>query len=434
MGFTFYKDELLRALKVLEPYAGHTQTDLDSEPYFGDKVVFGFYNRSCNLQVCHEDSQISIFVPYFHDTPDSLFCMELKPLIKTLEHVNAQTLTFEEEPFFGFLVYSAWQEQKIFLFEIKAFSARKIKGYKISNSSSFEIRKSIFVSLLSDLYKYTNKDELKPCNRYIWFYGNGEKYIAVATDGHKLSYRKGKTIINENFSFAILGTEVPCLLETLNNVGERLILHSELDNNIIYAYDRTTGAEINILHFLPDVTKRIDLPKFIQGLKSESVHSALVFYPEILNAVKRISEIENNNELFLHFKNGHVNIHSYDEDFEQISCSEFYETQSNIGDFIVRQNTKTLLLLLENINTILVRFCVDSHGYLHIMNEREYIYRETDRFACGYTVGENERKVVERKDFELAKYNENYRKNIFVKQKRSEPSAHSFFVYSNLSS
>lgn len=414
MEFTFYKDELLRALKLLEPYAVHEQTELDSEPYFDNKVVFGFDSKLCYLSIHREELQIHINIPYFYEESSLMFCIELIPLIKKLEHTNAQLLRFEEDTFFGFLVYSVWQKQKKFLFEVKAYSARKIKGYKISNSSLIDIRKSVFVGLLSELHEYTSEDYLRPSNKYIWFYGNGKEYIAIATNGHKLAYNSGITYVEEDFCFGILGKDVPCLLETLSHVGERLQVHMELEYNTICGYDNITGTEINILHSLPDVTKWIDLPRFVLDLKSGCVHSALCSCHEMKSAIKRVALTGYNANVFLHFTNGHVNIHSYDRDFEQTTCSEFYKVQSDDDDFVVEQKAKTLLLLLERINTIYVRFCVDSHGYLHVLNEQEAIFGNADRFSTGFIIEENERKILERKDFELARDNKYYREHYFI--------------------
>ena len=415
MEFTFYKDELLRALKLLEVHVGHEKTELDSEPYFDDKVVFGFGNKSCYLSVYHLETQIHINIPYFYGESDLMFCMELIPLIKKLEHINAQLLRFEEDTFFGFLVFSVWQKHKKFLFEIKAFSIRKLQNnnYKISNSSLFEIRKSIFVSLLSELYEYADEDYLNPCYKYVWFYGNGKEYFAVATNGKRLAYNSGTTYEEKSFCFGILGKEVPYLSETLSHVGERLEIHIEDECNIIYGYDKITGTEIEILHFLPDTTKRFDFYNTTLRLKSECIHNAIISNQEIKCAIKRISLIAYNVEVFLHFANGHVNIHSYDKELELATCSEFLKVQSKVDDFIIRHKTKTLLLLLERISTPFVRFSVDSHGYLHILNEHEVIFGDTDRFAIGCRIEENERKIVERKDFELARDNKYYRERYF---------------------
>lgn len=413
MEFTFYKDELLRALKLLEPYAGHEQTELDSEPYFDDKVVFAFGNKSCRLSVCHDDMQIHIDIPYYYGESDLTFCMELVNLIKVLKHTSAQLLRFEEDTFFGFFVYSVWQEKKKYLYELKAYSARKIKGYKVSNSSWLCIRKNIFLSLLSSLYEYTRGDCLEPIRKYIWFYGNGKEYTAIATDGHKLAYRRGETYIEMSFSFAILGEEVPCLLETLHNVGETLYVHMEYEYNIVYGYDKITGTEINILHFLPDVSKWKNLPRFLQSLKCECVNTAIVLRQEIITSVRRINETGYDAEVFLHFINGHVNIHSYDEDFEEVSLSEFYKTLYKSDDFITRQKASTLLLLLESTTTTLIQMCIDSRGFLHVINDDESIYGFNGQFSCGCPIGDNEKNVIERKDFELARDNEYYRKSYF---------------------
>ena len=416
MEFTFYKEELLRALKLLEPHIGHEKTELDSEPYFDDKVVFEFGNKLCYLSVHHTETQIHVNIPYFYGESDLVFCLELIPLIKLLERTNAQLLRFEEDTFFGFLVYSVWQKQKIFLFEIKAFSVRKLKGcnYKVSDSFLYDVRKSIFASLLSRLYEYTEEDLLRPCKKYVWFYGNGKEYFAIATNGKKLEYNSGTTYEEKDFCFGILGKDVPCLLETLSHVGERLQIHVEHEYNIIYGYDKITGTEIEILHFLPDISKWFDFPKFVLDLKSESIHTVTCFSFEIKKTLERISLTGYNVDVFLHFMNGHVNIHSYDKDFEQVTCSEFYETQSSTDNFIVRQKVKTLLLLLGRINTVLVRFCIDTHGYLHVLNEQEMMFGKNDRFACGFKMEEEDRKIVERKDFELARDNKYYRERYFI--------------------
>lgn len=413
MGFTFYKEELLRALRLLEPYAGDEQTKQDAEPYFDDKVVFGFGLGECSLSVHHKDSQIHVNIPYYYDEPDLVFCMELRPLIKILEHISAQLLRFEEEPFFGFLVYSVWQEHKTFLFEIKAFSVRKLKGYKVSTSSCFDIEKRTFMSLLSELYQYTGDYDLRPYKKYIWFYGNGRECFAIATDGHKTAYKRMKTLIELDFCFGILGKEVPLLSYTLSKMGRSLQVHMDQEYNSIYSYDDITGTEIHFVHYLPKEAERFDLPKATLNLKSEIIHSATASLHEIKNTMKRIGLIDSNIDVFLHFFNGHVNIHSYDENLEEETCSEFLEVQNNVDDFVVRHKARTLLLLLDGIKTITVRFCVDARGLLHVLEEQETVFGDTDRFAAGCLMEETERKVVERKDFLLARNNKHYRKLYF---------------------
>lgn len=413
MEFTFDKKELLRVLRLLELYVIPNKYDESPESYFGDKVVFRFIEKKCKLSVYREDVHVHIYIPYEHGKEEKPFSMDLLPLIETLEHISYQQIKFEEDTFFGFLIYSSGEGPKKFIHEIRAYSTRKIKECsKQTDSFWFDISKREFVSLLNELYEYTDDDYLSPNNKYVWFYGNGKEYMAAASDGHKLAYRKGQTYIDAGFRFGILGKEVPFLSETLTYVGEMLQVHMENEYNIVYGYDKITGTEINILHFLPDVSKWKYLPDIILSLKSESVSNATVCCQDIVKTIRRVCIKGYDAEVFLHFINGHVNIHFNDDDFK-VSFSEFYDTQYCDGDFVIKQKARTLSLLLERINTISVRFCIDSRGFLHVLRDNEEIFGDSDRFSCGCLIETEEKKMIERKDFELARDNGNYRNLYF---------------------
>lgn len=426
MEFTFFKDDLLSALKILEPYIEkaqkeeeyteedeNTETIIESpKTYFGDKLSVVFQENRCYLFVSTNSHQVETSFMYIFKTGKAQFCLPLTYLRQRIERTNSEIIRFEEERFFGFQVFDVELKPKKLIFEIEAFSINKLDEIRVVNPDVIPIKKEFLVSALSSLYKYSGNDRLGSFQNYVWFRIKDGICTVFANNSEILSCKKYNVDVNGEHEFGIIGKDVPKILETLKIADSKLEVLVGYDNVKINGYLPNYSVPISITNYLPSDIETSNVNHLIST--NEYYFRAYIKTKELAHITKIIIGIEYNyNDIFLHFLNGHLNVHSRENLFG-VFVSEFYDV-AGIGEATILLDARIVNMALEDIHTDYTSIVITKYNFVYILGEGESVGGDSFRVTRGKIMSQDDYNWITSRDSDLAKYNKNYR-NKYIKE------------------
>lgn len=418
--FTFKTEELIDALSILEPYIEPARKeDVEEEAevskritipklYFGDKVTFRFSDSEnvCFLSTYANDVHIEITCNLSQPFKEISFCMSLPYLLQELETCQTEYIRFEEDRFFGFIIFDAEiQNEKRKLFEVEAFSVRNQKEfypnfYDTLYPHGFQIEKEFFLNSLKELYKYCSILEMRKELNGCWFTINNGICKVTASNGHILSTKTFVTNVVGSHCISIPGAYALRIFETVNEWKQDYI-QIRYNENYVEIYDFNTEKHRGISIDIPrNETTGIQIQKILSN--NCVIHKAEINTTELLSCIKRISTFGENRDIciMLHFLYNHVNIH-YIDDIWNISASAFLDVINCHESFLVKLNVAYLNILLSDIHTEKLRMYFTNKKYIYILNEDEEIDGDTFRFVCLCLYGDKDIQNLERLDASL---------------------------------
>ena len=424
MEFTFFKDDLLHALQALSLYAflgqksGWQSNDFNQEESdnlkelpildLEAKVIFSFEYGKCNIFICANNMMVGVICDYIFKIGEFSFCLPFADLRKKLEYCDGELIRFEEERFFGFNAFAVELRPKHYVFDIEAYSAKRQKIMSLGNPvMSCKVKLGLIKSIILELAKYAGNDILVPFINYVWLKFTKGYCIAMASDGHWLSYKKIKCSVEEDFELPIPRDEVSNFLQSMAHMEEIVVTKDAEIVKIAGNITDPVGSMYFMYHYVPFDARKFPIEDFTET--HEIKFSADINKENLARIARKIADISDDNDLMmLHFINNHVNIHSL-KNSSGLSVSEYYEVENCNENFVVGLRARKVCQVLNDIYTTNVFIRISNPFYVFFLNENERIGGDSFRMLCEMKMTDSSFAWLEKRDYELLVNNREYR-------------------------
>lgn len=312
MEFTFFKDDLLNGLQLLEPFVGHsfeeyienhTTTILLPKHYYEDKIVFRFEDNKCYMSVSREDLDVEINIPNHFKIGSFTFCVTFWQLLLCLEAYDTELIRFEEERFFGFSAYAVELHPKKYLFDIEAYSTKWLKKFVTNPIHGKDTVMMWIKPILEMLGKYTDTDYITDESfNYIWIKISNGISTAFASNRYTFACIKEEVSMLQDFQFAILGKYSNAILGILQESdGELKMLKEGLCARIL-SHGAGIVGRMSVTYSIPEIGDDYkNIASELINAKSISF-MADIFKDNLLKIANKISEIKScKTKIILHF-------------------------------------------------------------------------------------------------------------------------------------
>ncbi len=404
--FCINRDELCDALVYLAPFIRPQkkkdfEKDSDDESisipeiYYDDKVSFSFGENHMALYVIVDEIKIERTINEVPICYGPGFCLPFAYLQQELEEHVCERLRFEEDRFFGFMVYD--DKTNEYLFDINAFSIRK--QTKISSPYHelpvyhlITLEQSILTELLKDFDKYTHSGHTQAF-QYIWCQIKDGCCTVFATDGSSLRLKHYPTEIVGQHSFSFPGRYAARILNIISQWQNQFPLRIEFDDKWCRIYKNGYRDIIDFamhLESIPNIQKALNV--------NTNTHKATLKTDSLRSTFKMIKAMEGSNrKILLHFLGNHVNIYWKDPIWNR-SVFEFKDVEEYDGYYAICLDVKIFEKIIDEITSDSVSLYLVGDNIVHIVAEDEELLGDIIRVQARIKLDEKDQELLNEGD------------------------------------
>ncbi len=360
---------------------------------YNDKVIFVLCDNFLKLKIIKNKIKVSVDCPMKGSYENIEFCVSMPYLIQILSKIDPTTLYFQEDLFFGFVVYDDNDDTE--LFDLQAFSTRNL--FEVHHNNTYNVihlESNILLDTLIPFAKYGDHD-LFDFGQIFYFINNGECTV-LASDRARIAFNRYTTSIGETLAFCI-----PCkyALQICDMIKkwkvDFITMEYNNTNSRIHHFDNNSSQNISIE--ISRVNPNLDFSIFEKILKPKRiVNKAIIDTLQLKTFLKRAQAwISGNNHIYLYFGKNTLKLY-IEAIFEYKNATEWYNITNTGDEFYLKIYRKHIDEIAEDLHSPKTKVFVNECGYVYFLNEEETVGGTSQRFVCCCILKENDMIIAEK--------------------------------------